>query len=243
MKKTPLLACLTLLALPAVQAQRPRNIGRVLQPSVLRTSGSATVKAAPDQATVNIGVVTRAETAEEAARDNAAQVREVLKAMKAELGEDGEIQTSNYSIYPERTRPPRGGGAPEITGYTAQNTVEVRITDIEKVGPVIDAAAKSGSNQIQGVAFGLQDDSELRAKALQQAARKARADAEALASGLGLRVKRIVSIEEGQPAVAQPRRYAMAEAAMAADTPIEAGEISVRASVTITVEFEPEDPR
>lgn len=243
MTKTSLIAAIALsLCATAVYAQRGRNIGRAMQPSVLRTSGSATVASAPDQATINIGVVTRAETAEEAAARNAAQVQQVLKTIRAELGDDGEIQTSNYSIYPERSRPQRSGEEPQIIAYSAQNSVEVRITDIDKVGPIIDAATKSGSNQINGITFGLQDDSAIRAKALQQAARKARADAEALASALGLRVERIVSIEEGQPTSVQPRRYAMAEMAASADTPIEAGEVSVRATVTMTVEFSQADP-
>ena len=220
--------------------QRGRNAERVRQPSILRTSGTATVKAAPDQATVNIGVVTRARTAEEAAAQNAAQVKQVLAAVKKAIGEDGEIQTSNYSIYPERGRPSRDGGEPVITGYTAQNSVTATVFSVDDVGSVLDAATGSGSNQIHGITFGIRDESELRAKALQQAARKARADAEALARGLGLEVKRILSVEEGQPAAVQPYRYAMAEMSAArADTPIEAGEVEVRATVTMTVEFEP----
>lgn len=224
---------------PAAHAQVRRDVEQALQPSILRISGSATVKAAPDQATISIGVATRARTAEDAAGQNAEQVRQALKAMRAVLGEDGDIQTGNYSIYPER-----GEQGREIAGYTVQNTVEVRIADIGKVGKAIDAATKSGSNQINGIAFGLQDESDLRAKALAKAAKKARADAEALAGALGLRVKRILSVEEGQPPTVQPYRVAMmAEMAARADTPVEAGEVEVRASVTMTVELEPGDLR
>ena len=239
MKQTALFAAALLAFASALPAQRQRERPRP-EPSVIRTSGTATVKAAPDEARVSIGVVTQAQTAESAASKNAEQVQATLAAVRKVLGDAGEIQTQNYSIYPEYRHPGRDGGQPQISGYRAQNTVEVHIKDIAKVGPVIDAATSSGSNQIQGVQFGIQDESELRAKALQDAARKARANADALASGLGLTVSRIVSVEEGGPTVVQPYRYAMAERAMAADasTPIEAGEVEVQATVTMTVEFE-----
>jgi uncharacterized protein YggE len=240
MKQTALFAAAVLVLASALPAQRQRERPRPSEPSVIRTSGTATVKAAPDEARVNIGVVTQAETAEAAASKNAEQVQATLAAVRKVLGDAGEIQTQNYSIYPEYRHPGRDGGQPQISGYRAQNTVEVRLTDIAKVGPVIDAATAGGSNQIQGVQFGIQDESELRAKALQDAARKARANADALATGLGLTVRRIVSVEEGGPTVVQPYRYAMAERAMAADasTPIEAGEVEVQATVTMTVEFD-----
>lgn len=243
MKKLVVLTA-TLLAVASVapaQRNRERDRSRAWeQPSVLRTSGTATVKAAPDEARVSVGVVTSAATAEEAASQNAAQVERVLAALRKELGSAGEIKTQNYSIYPEYRQPGRDGGEPQISGYRAQNTVEVRVTDIAKVGPVIDAATANGSNQIHGVEFGIQDETELRAKALQEAARKARANADALAKGLGLTVRRIVSVEEGGPTVVQPYRRPMAEMAMSAKaaTPIEEGEVEVQATVTMTVEFE-----
>ena len=224
------------LAATTAYGQRRGAYDRALQPSILRTSGTATVEAPPDQATVNIGVVTKAISAEEAAGRNAAQVKQVLEAVKAVIGKNGKIQTRNYSVYPQRDNRGR-----EITGYSAQNSVMVTIFSIDDVGEVLDAATGSGSNQINGITFGLRDDSGLRAEALQQAARKARADAEALAAGLGLRVKRILSIEEGQPATVQPYVRGMAEAmSVRADTPVEAGEVKVRATVTLTVEFEEE---
>jgi uncharacterized protein YggE len=240
-KTTRMLALLALaFAVSVAYAQRPRDRSRAAEPSVIRTTGTATVKAPPDEARITIGVLSRSKTAEEAASANASQVQEVIQALRDELGQSGDLQTQNYSIYPEYNPPGRDGGEPEITGYRAQNAVEVHITDISKVGKAIDAATKVGSNQINGIVFGIQDETELQAKALQEAARKARASADALAEGLGLKVRRIVYVEEGQPATVQPRRYAMAEMAMSAKaaTPIEAGEVEVQATVTMTVEFD-----
>ncbi|MEZ5391450.1 MAG: SIMPL domain-containing protein [Bryobacterales bacterium] len=206
---------------------------------MLRTTGTATVKVAPDEARITIGVVTQAPTAEQAARQNAAQVDQVLEAVRAEIGDAGKLKTNNYSIFPEYNRPSRDGSAPEISGYRAQNMIEATLHDIAKVAAVIDVATKNGSNQVQGVNFGIRDETELRAKALQEAAQKARANANALAQALGLKVRRIVSVEEGGPTVVQPYRRAM-PMAMAADvsTPIEAGEVEVQATVTMTVEFD-----
>jgi hypothetical protein len=241
MKRLSFLALVTLaVAVSTAYGQRQRDRSRAWEPSVLRTTGTASVKAAPDEARISIGVVTQAPTADDAAARNAQQVDAVIAALKKELGEAGELQTQNYSIHPEYNRPSRDGGQPEITGYRAQNTVEVHVTDIAKVGKAIDAATSNGSNQINGITFGIQDETVLRAKALQEAARKARANADALAEGLGLKVRRILAVEEGQPTMVQPYRYAMAEMAMSgkASTPIETGEVEVRATVTMTVEFE-----
>jgi uncharacterized protein YggE len=241
MKTTCSLVLLVLaIAVSTAYAQRPRDRSRTAEPSVIRTTGTATVKAAPDEARITIGVLTQAKTAEDAASANAVQVDKVLKALRAELGESGELQTQNYSIYPEYSQPGRDGGEPQISGYRAQNSVEAHVTDIAKVGKAVDAATKAGSNQINGIVFGIRDETELRAKALQQAARQARANADALAEGLGLKVRRIVAVEEGQPAIVQPYRSAMPRMAMEAKvaTPIESGEVEVQATVSMTVEFE-----
>jgi uncharacterized protein YggE len=120
MFRATLFAVLTLvLAIPAF-GQRPRDRSKAWeQPSVLRTSGMATVKAPPDEARISIGVVTAARTAEEAGAQNARQVEQVLAALRKELGEAGEIQTQNYSIHPEYNYPVLEFGMAEFSCYVS----------------------------------------------------------------------------------------------------------------------------
>ena len=205
------------------------------RPSI-RVTGEATVKVSPDQAQIDIGVVTQAQNAQAAASQNAQKLDQAIAALRKALGPDAEIKTISYSVSPNY-RYPREGGQPTITGYTASNIVQVKINDLTKVGPVIDTATQTGANTIHALRFTLKDEQAARAQALREAATKARAKAEALASALNLKIQRVLHVEEGGQ-VSAPPMYARAEMAMSANaqTPIEAGTIDVQATVTLTVE-------
>jgi hypothetical protein len=104
---------------------------------------------------------------------------------------------------------------------------------------VFDAGAAAGANNVRGLDFLLKDEAPVNAQALREAARKARASAEAVAAALGLKVVRVLSAEEGEPQVIRPMRMmAMAPGASGA-TPIESGNIQIQSTVTLTVEVAP----
>lgn len=201
--------------------------------------GEGSVSAKPDQVRIQIGVVTQAATAQDAGAQNARQSSAVISELKQLLGGGAEFQTMNYSLYPNY-RTQRDGGKPVISGYQANNTVEVRLTDISLAGKAIDAATKSGANQVQGVHFSVRDEQKIRGEALAKAAVQARANAQALASSVGLKVIRLVRVEDGEPVRIIPvRAEMMMKSADAAPTPLEPGEVQVRATVTVTAEVGP----
>jgi uncharacterized protein len=205
----------------------------------VRGTGESVIDAQPDRATISIGVITQASTAEAAAAQNAKQTNAVLERMKKEIGGKGQLRTTGYSVNPNYTYPnPPGSAPPKIVGYNASNTVEVRLDDITLVGRVIDAATSSGANNIHGINFALKDEQAMRRQALGEAARNARASAEALAAALGVKVVRVLSADTGDPVIVQPmHRMAMAQMAEArAPTPVEPGTIQVRATVVVTLE-------
>lgn len=207
---------------------------RMNRPSI-RVTGDAIVTVKPDQAEINIGVVTQAQTAQVAAAQNAQKQDVVISQLRKAMGASADIKTISYSLSPNY-RYPKEGGQPTIIGYTASNTVQVKTSKLDEVGRVIDLATESGANNIQSLRFILKDEASARTQALAEASNKARAKAEAIASALGLKIQRILRIEEGGP-IMQPT-VAFAEAVRAqAQTPIEAGSIDVRASVTLTVEI------
>jgi uncharacterized protein YggE len=195
--------------------------------------GEASVSVHPDQAKIQVGVVTEAASAQEAASRNATQVDAVLAQLRTVLGSAGDVETSNYSLTPNY-RQPRDGAQPVLTGYTASNTVEATTSDLAMVGKLIDAASRAGANNIAGLRFTLKDEEPARAAALALAAKRARAHAEAIASGLGVRTGAVVSAKEGA-VFAYPQQRAMME--MASRTPIEPGLVDVRANVTVEVEL------
>ena len=208
--------------------------------STVRSHGEAVVSAKPDRVRVEVGVVSQAPSAQAAADQNAKQLAEVISQLKKGLGPAAEIRTTNYSLHPNY-KTNRDGGAPTIAGYTAMNTVQVVIDDVTAASRIIDTASRNGANNIQGVHFTIKDEQKVRMQALQDAARQARANAEALAGTLGLKVLRVFSVDDGQPVVVHPVRQMMemADAGMmrsSVPTPVEPGSIQVRATVTVTLE-------
>src|SRR5690349_17136941 len=115
------------------------------EPARVIAHGEGTVSGKPDEVRIDIGVVTQAPTAQDAGAQNAKQSSAVIAELKQQIGAKAEFQTKNYSLAP-LYRNPRDGAKPTISGYQANNTVEVRLNDVAMAGKVIDAATKSGAN-------------------------------------------------------------------------------------------------
>ena len=211
------------------------------RPATIQVTGQAKVSQTPDRVYIDIGVTTRAQKSEDAAAQNASRVAAVIAAVKRAADSGAQLVTTEYSVSPNYNYP-RDGGTPTVAGYTVSNVVQVRLDDLRKIGPVIDAATQAGSNNVQDIRFSLRDEHAPRTQALREAALNASQDAEALAGTLGLRVVRVLSVaEQGQavtPIYPQVRMLAQVQAA-APRTPVEAGTIDVNATVTLTVEVAP----
>jgi len=207
--------------------------------SSIRVTGNAVVTANPDRARIDVGVVTQSPQSQTAVSQNASKVETVLTALRKALGPNADIKTLSYSLNPDYQY--RASGGPStISGYSATNVVRVTVDDLAKVGVVIDTAAQAGANRLPSIQFALRDEQAVRAQAIKEAALKARAEADALASTLGLKVNRILTVEEGGPVVIPMREVMFARAATASEsTPIQAGTIDVNASVQLTVEVSP----
>lgn len=212
-------------------------------PATIQVTGQAKVSEIPDRVYIDIGVTTQAQKSEAAAAENATRLSAVIAAVKLAAGAGAQLTTTEYTISPNYSYP-RDGGTPTVVGYTVSNVVEVRLDDLRKIGPVIDAGTQAGSNNVQGIRFALRDEEAPRKEALREAALNARQDAEALAGALGVRVVRVLSVTEQGPAVMPLypegglRVFAQANAARA-PTPVETGTIEVNATVTLTVEVAP----
>jgi uncharacterized protein len=205
----------------------------------VRATGEATVTVRPDRAQISIGVMNQNPTAQAAAAANATQTTQVIEAIKRTLGQGGELKTSGYSISPQYQY--TAGRAPKITGYQASNTVLVIVNDLNLLGKVIDSASDSGANNINGVAFSLKDESGVRSQALAEAAVKARSAAEAIAKALNAHVVGVLQAETGQVPSFRPmtRSFsAVASPGGPAPTPIEAGDLDIQATVTVTLEVQ-----
>ena len=212
----------------------PQETQAAEQPArpTLSVEGTGEANAAPDQATVAIGITTHAADAAKAQNDNAWTAAQIQIAIAA-LGIDAkDIQTQNYSFRPTyRTEENRRG---EINGYTVDNTVLVCVRDIKLTGKVVDAALSHGANEISSLSFTASDARALRKVALKNAIADARDKADIIAQGLGKRIVGIQTVSEntGYP---ETRRYVgnMMLAAKDAATPIQPGSLTLTANVHI----------
>src|SRR4030081_3090157 len=231
--------CLVAVVLASAVASAPLRAQQTPLSSI-RVTGDAKVTAKPDRVQIDIGVTTRAAQSQEAASQNARQVDAVLAAMR-KATPAAVLKTISYSLNPTYQYH-SNGEEPTITGYSAVNVVQVTLDDLAKIGTVIDSATLAGANHVQGIQFTLRDQDAVRAEALRQAATRARAEADMLAAALGLKVVRVLSVEENSPRLVPVRAYmgaprAVVSTAMA--TPVEAGTLDVTADVVLTVEVSP----
>ena len=206
--------------------------------SSIRVTGEAVVTVKPDRAQIVVGVLTQDKLSQGAVTQNARQSDAVQNALHKLLGADADIKTANFSLSPDFQYRPNAAKT-AISGYTALNTVRVTVDDLDKVGQIIDAAAQAGANHVESVQFTVRDPQAPRSQALREAAAKARADADALAAALNLRIVRIVSVEESREAPPPVSDIVDAEARAAAGVepaPIQPGALDYPASVTLTVE-------
>lgn len=208
-------------------------------PPEIRVTGEAVRSIEPDQAELDVGVITQAQSASSAAEINAGKVDAVLSALRELLGPEAKLETVRYMVQPNYDRP-RGGGAPSITSYTASNVVRATALPMDQAGALIDAATKAGANKVERLVFTVKDSETERLFALADAARQARRKAGAIAEALGLQVGTISMVEEGASSDVVPYAVrSMVQAEQAVATPIEAGSIEVRASVTLRVRVTP----
>jgi uncharacterized protein YggE len=201
--------------------------------------GDSIVQAQPDTAILTIAVVTQNRSAIEAQQENATKADAVLRALKTAAGAGAEVKTSGYALQPQRVY--KEGQPPTISGYEARNMVTVTMSDLNKIGNVIDAAAQAGSNDVSGIAFTLRQDRPARDRALGEATREAMSKAQVIAQALGGRVLRIVEVQEDgfqqRPPVPIYQTESFASAAKVA-TPIEVGSLEINSRVQVIAEVE-----
>lgn len=201
-------------------------------------TGDSIVQMQPDTATITVTVVTQNKLALEAQQENASKTAAVIRTLKATTPE-AEIRTSGYSLQAQRTY--RENQPPTITGYEARNSVVVTLSDLSKVGAVIDAAAQAGANDVAGIAFTLTKDRAARDQALNQATREAISKANIIAAALGGRLFHIVEVqEEGfiRPRPIEVYNAGVAGTSVRASTPIEVGTLDITSRVQLIAEVQ-----
>jgi uncharacterized protein YggE len=222
-----MLAGLLLLLAPLATQERSPS-----EPVIIVT-GEATVRRAPDVAFVTLAVETRAKGPRDAQRQNA----EVMTAVQKRLTDMGVAKEALRTIGLRLEQQYDNTGGRRIPrDFLARNTLDVRVDDVSRAGEIADAAVAAGATSIDGIRLDLKDRREVEREALRAAVLDGRARADAVASGAGRVVDRILRIEESgtfRPVPVRP--MTMARAQVEAATMIEPGMLEIAAQVTVTV--------
>lgn len=226
---TPLVLLLLLLTPLAAGAQQ----NTTPEPPVVVTSGEALVQATPDRAWITISAETRAGNPRDAQRRNVEAMTPVIARLRAAGIPAEAIRTIGYDLqqewdYVNNQRVSRG--------YVARNTIDVRVDTIDRIGELLEMAVGSGATSVGGVRFDLKDRARLEREALRLAVEDARARADAAAAGAGRSIDRVLRIDaqSGGAPVPMPRVALLREQAASDAPPIAAGQMEIRARVTLT---------
>ncbi|MBY3217198.1 SIMPL domain-containing protein [Rhizobium laguerreae] len=239
--KTVLMTALLALPLAAsapafAQEAKPRE-------PVISVTGDGESSVAPDMAVVNLAVVKQAKTAREALDENNKAMNDVLAALKSGGIAERDLQTSGFSIQPQYNYPQPVDGQqqqPQLIGYQTINSVTVRLRDLAKLGAVIDQSVTLGINQGGEIQF----TNDKPDAAIEEARKAAVADAvkraKTLSEAAGVKLGRILEINENVPrAMPQPvYRATMMKEASDAAVPVQGGENNYNVSVTVTFAIE-----
>lgn len=221
---------------PAAQQQHRRP--------ALTLTGSATIDAVPDIAYISSSVVSEAASAEEALALNNTKMQAVFDALATAGIEQRHIKTSNFSLQPRyaqhHPRPGEIQRAPEIIGYSVENTLTVKVVNLATLGKTITEVVKFGSNQLGNIYFDVSNKEQLLDEARTKAVMDAKRKAAIYTSAAGVKIGRLLSLSEGNtpPSYPRPQVFARTAALEDAPTPISGGELQIAFTVSMKWEIE-----
>jgi uncharacterized protein YggE len=217
----------------ALAQAAPPAAESMFRATTLNLAAYGETRIAPDMATISLGVMTEAKTAQAAMQANAARMTQVVDTLRRAGIAAKDIQTSGLNLNPqyvyEQNLPPR------LNGYQASNQVTITVHDLARLGQVVDATVSAGANQVNGINFGLDDPTAAENAAREAAVKALSAKAELYARATGHRISRLVTLSEGAASYPVPPPMpimAMQRMEKAADTSVSPGELKVRVDVT-----------
>ncbi|MEP1443141.1 MAG: SIMPL domain-containing protein [Hyphomicrobiales bacterium] len=206
--------------------------------------GTGTIVTEPDIAYISTGIISEGETAEEALSKNSNSMAHVFDVLEEAGIERKHIQTSNFSVQPRYVHHRASSGderrPPRIVAYEVNNTVTVKIVELENTGKIISEVVKFGSNSLGNIRFDVSNREQLMDKARVKAVADARRKAEIYTKAAGASLGKVLGISEGGAGRRPPQFKGVAKAlpiAEAALAPVSGGEASISVRVNMTWEL------
>lgn len=199
----------------------------------IKVTGQGEVAGTPDTLTIDLGVSVQGKSVTDVVHSAATLAEGLISALKEGGVATEDIQTANYSIYPEYDY---RNDTRTLLGYRVTNTLSAKIRDLDAAGSIIDSATAAGGDAVivSGVRFSIEDNDSMLEAARERAWQDARSKAEQLAGLSGVTLGSPTSIIETLSTPPSPI-YRADTIAAEAGTPIEPGSETV--TVTLSVEF------
>lgn len=212
--------------------------GLKVQQKTISVNSEGTVKVKPDMVYINVGVQTENKSSKVAQQENTTKMNKVMQVLKELKIAEIDIKTSQYTIYPVETYSEKDKLS-TVTGYRVNNTLEITIRDISKVGAVIDAVTANEANTVSNIRFTVADPDKYYLQALQNATVKAKAKADTLAKQFEIKIGLPSQINETSGGFNSPIIYSAMDSVKseASKTNISSGELEIKASVGLVYTY------
>jgi uncharacterized protein len=196
--------------------------------ALISVHGTGRVQVHPELARLRLGCIVENEGAVGAFDSCSTATAAVIAALRDTGAGEDDISTSGIQLSKRHQGP-----------YVAENDFTVTVRPPESAGEVLAVAIGAGGDAltINGIEFDVADDTAARSEARSMAVRDAHDKAEELASAAGLRLGRLVSLDEGGGMGGPVRFSRRAISAGAASAPVEVGDKEVSVSVSAVFEI------
>ena len=185
----------------AIAQQAPTaSIAEMAATPLVRVNMTESLRTPPDEATITVATQAKASTATGAVAANKAKTEKLLAAIRAAGIRERDIQTQGIQLQPDyRWDPPTPGGQgrQNLVGYVANNSVQVKTRDIDKLTSLLDVLTTAGADSVYGPSFGISDTAPLKREARVRAMKRGEAEATEYARNNGYKSVRLLSVEEG----------------------------------------------
>ena len=198
----------------------------------ITVSATGTATVVPDAVRINATVSVLGTTSKGALSSAGTTSTAVRSALAANKVATKDVATQSITVYPEYSYP--ASGTPTLSGYRATQSFDITIRNAATAGAVVDAIVEAGGDnlQVNGVSPFVLDSDKATETARTAAVKKAKAKAASYAKLLGVKLGRVIYLDESSTPTAYPIYTATAKADSAA-TVVDLGEQKVSVSVVV----------
>ena len=195
-------------------------------------SATGTTTVVPDAVRINATVSVLGSSSKGALSTAGATSNAVRAALTANKVGTKDIATQSITVYPEYSYP--ASGTPTLSGYRATQSFDITIRTASTAGAVVDAIVEVGGDnlQVNGVSPFVLDNNKATETARAFAVGRAKAKAASYAKLLGIKLGRVIYLDETSTPSSYPI-YSTAAKADSAATVVDLGEQKVSVSVTV----------